>query len=154
MKKAILIALIGLPILILASGFGMAKFSSAPDLTSFFTTGQFPPLTGKPNSVSTLEAGEYEQMSAIAYDGNTAVAKEKLLDILTTMERMTLEKDTETAVHATFRSPTFQFVDDVLFYFDEDAKEIHFYAAARSGQSDMGVNQSGMKKISEEMAKE
>lgn len=50
-------------------------------------------------------------------------------------------------MHIEFYSPTVGFIDDVEFYFDDEAQLIHFRAAARQGRDDMGANQRRMEEI-------
>jgi uncharacterized protein (DUF1499 family) len=39
------------------------------------------------------------------------------------------------------------FVDDVEFYLDDAAKQIHFRSSSRLGRSDLGVNRQRMEEI-------
>jgi uncharacterized protein (DUF1499 family) len=71
-------------------------------------------------------------------------AKFKILDIVKSLKRTIIIKETENYIHAEFRTRTFKFVDDVEFYFDETEKIIHFRSASRVGWSDMGVNRKRM----------
>ena len=50
-------------------------------------------------------------------------------------------------IHAEFRSPAWRFVDDVEFYFDEEAGLIQFRSASRLGYGDGGVNRRRMEAI-------
>jgi uncharacterized protein (DUF1499 family) len=65
------------------------------------------------------------------------------------MERATVLESRPDYIHAVFRSRVFGFPDDVEFLLDEESKQIHFRAAARLGQSDLGVNRARMQSISD-----
>jgi uncharacterized protein (DUF1499 family) len=101
-------------------------------------------------------------MAAIPYEGETAtstssvqaVAQEKLLAVIQAMPDSTLVTNEPGYIHAEFRSPTMKFVDDVEFYFDEEAGLIQFRSASRLGYGDMGANQNRMEEIQAAYAEE
>ena len=43
-------------------------------------------------------------------------------------------------IHAVFTSRLFRFKDDVEFYIDAAAEQVHFRSGSRVGYSDMGAN--------------
>ncbi len=106
-----------------------------------------PAFAAKPNNVSTYEAGAYPQEAPLTYSGDQAAAKQRLIALVSGMPRAELISDSGDYVHFTFRSRIFRFVDDVEFLFDDAQKQIQFRAAARTGHSDMNVNQKRMAEI-------
>lgn len=100
-----------------------------------------------PNCVSSYETDAEHGMEAMVYEGETAVSQAKLLAIIQAMPNSTLITNEPGYIHAEFRSPTMKFVDDVEFYFDEEAGLIQFRSAARLGYGDGGVNRRRMEAI-------
>ncbi len=110
--------------------------------------GRLAPCPDTPNCVSTQSGDPEKRMDPLVYRGSTEEARRRLLDIVSDLPRSSLIEQQPDYLHFLFRSPTFGFPDDVEFYFDESAGLIHFRAAARMGQSDMGANRSRMEMIS------
>ena len=63
------------------------------------------------------------------------------------MPRSTVVTNEPGYTHAEFRSAAWGFVDDVEFYFDEEAGLIQFRSAARLGYGDGGVNRKRMEAV-------
>ncbi|MFO7540071.1 MAG: DUF1499 domain-containing protein [Chloroflexota bacterium] len=113
--------------------------------------GRLAPCPDSPNCVSTQAEHSLHRIDPIPYEGETAVVHQDLLRILHEMPRSTIRYTDPTYIHAEFRSPTWGFVDDVEFYFDEANQLIHFRSAARLGEGDMGINRARMEEIREFM---
>lgn len=111
--------------------------------------GRLAPCPSTPNCVSTFEpeTDRLHQIPAIALEGDTAVAQQKLLQIINNMPRSTVITAEPTYIHAEFRSPTWAFIDDVEFYLDSATNTIHFRSAARLGREDMKANRKRMEEI-------
>jgi uncharacterized protein (DUF1499 family) len=109
--------------------------------------GRLAPCPESPNCVSSYETDEEHGMDAMVLEGETAVAQAKLLTIIEAMPNSTLITNEPGYIHAEFRSPTMNFVDDVEFYFDEEAGLIQFRSAARLGYEDMNANRNRMEAI-------
>ncbi|MCU0493430.1 MAG: DUF1499 domain-containing protein [Chloroflexaceae bacterium] len=114
--------------------------------------GRLADCPGTPNCVATQASDQRFALPPLPYSGDTAAARASLLEVLGNQPRMTLLSEEPTYVHVLFRSPTMGYPDDVEFFFDEANRLIHFRAAARMGQSDMGVNRARMEQISSELA--
>ena len=106
-----------------------------------------PAYAAKPNNVSSYEAGAYPKMDPLQYEGDQLEAKARLISVVNAMPRTTLVTNDGDYLHFTFRSFLFRFVDDVEFLFDDENKQIHFRSAARTGYSDMNVNQNRMEAV-------
>ncbi len=90
-------------------------------------------------------------MPPIELHGALDQAREKIVRVITAMERSKIVTAEGAYVHAEFRSKLFGFVDDVEFQIDESAGLIHFRSASRLGHSDLGVNRKRMERISREL---
>jgi len=111
--------------------------------------GKFYPCPNTPNCVSTQATDAKHKISPISYSGTLSEAKEKIINILSSLKRAKIITITENYIHTEVRTATFKFVDDVEFLFDDSVKVIQFRSRARSGYTDMGVNRKRMEKIRE-----
>lgn len=111
--------------------------------------GKLYPCPNTPNCVSTQATDAKHKISPISYSGTLSEAKEKIINILSSLKRAKIITNTENYIHTEVRTATFKFVDDVEFLFDDSVKVIQFRSRARSGYTDMGVNRKRMEKIRE-----
>ena len=109
------------------------------------------PCPDSPNCVSSQAnpKDETHYMPPMAFEGSTADAKAKLLQIINELPRTTVVEDRADYLHVEFRSLIFRFVDDVEFSIDGANHVVHFRSAARLGYSDLGVNRKRMQTIHE-----
>ena len=105
------------------------------------TDGQLQPCPNTPNCVNSQNADESHRIEPL----QASLAEVKQL--LTSMERVTIVKATESYLHAEFTSKIMRFVDDVEFYFDPDQQVLHVRSASRLGRSDIGVNRKRIEQI-------
>ena len=112
------------------------------------TGNRLTPCPTSPNCVSSI-AGEDKDhaIAPLTYSEPFAKARQRLLDTIRYMERTTIITENEHYIHAEFRSGLFRFVDDVEFYFDDQANIIHVRSASRVGHSDFGVNRRRVEEI-------
>jgi apolipoprotein D and lipocalin family protein len=105
------------------------------------------PCPGTPNCVSSLAGDKKHFIEPISYEGENAVAQDKLLGVLNSFKRVRMVEIEEDYIHAEFVSLFFRFVDDVEFYFDNAKKLIQVRSASRTGYSDLGVNRRRIEEI-------
>ncbi len=109
--------------------------------------GKLAPCPKSPNCVSTQVHDKKHKIEPLRYNLTLNEAKLKIVEIVESLKRSRIIKETEDYIHAEFRTRTFKFVDDVEFFFDDTEKIIHFRSASRVGWSDMGVNRKRMENI-------
>jgi uncharacterized protein (DUF1499 family) len=109
--------------------------------------GKFSPCPGSPNCVSTQSQDDKHGIDPIRYTGTKEQAKQRLVQVISTMKRSKIITDKGDYIHAEFTSLIFRFVDDVEFSFDDVNKLIHFRSASRLGYSDLGANRKRMEAI-------
>ncbi len=109
--------------------------------------GKFAPCPGSPNCVSTQAQDDKHRIDPIRYTGTMEQAKQRLIQVISSMRRAKVITDTGDYIHAEFTSRLFRFVDDVEFSFDDTNKLINFRSASRKGYSDLGVNRKRMEEI-------
>ncbi len=104
-----------------------------------------------PNCVSTLVSDRdfVHHMDPISYEGPREAAVERLLAILSDMDRVEIVEQQPGMIRTTFTTKRMEYVDDVVFLFDDVEKLIHFRSASRLGFWDLGVNRRRMKTITE-----
>lgn len=104
-----------------------------------------------PNCVSTQATSELHSLAPLPYTIETDRVRSAALEVLQGQPRMTLLREEPTYLHALFRSPTMGFPDDFEIFIDEQARLIHFRAAARMGRGDMGVNRNRAEQVRREL---
>jgi len=109
--------------------------------------GKFYPCPKTPNCVSTQSSDEIHKIKPIAYANSKEEVMQKIIKIVQSMKRTSIDTKKDNYIHATFKSRIFRFVDDVEFYFDDKEKLIHFKSASRVGKNDLGVNRKRMEEI-------
>ncbi|MFN8494788.1 MAG: DUF1499 domain-containing protein [Caldilineaceae bacterium] len=114
--------------------------------------GKLAPCPDTPNCVSTQATQDSQKMAALSYTGPLADAKAHLLKVVQAMPRVELLTEQDNYLAFVFRSRLIGYPDDVEFYFDDAAKQIHFRSASRLGKGDMGVNRARMEAISKAFA--
>ena len=111
---------------------------------------KFSPCPDSPNCVSSQSTDKKRFIKPLHYTGNTAVARQILIDLLENTKRVNLAKVDMDYIHAEFRSLIFRFVDDVKFFFPSDKNIIHVKSASRSGYYDFGVNRRRVERMRSE----
>jgi uncharacterized protein (DUF1499 family) len=109
--------------------------------------GKLTPCPGTPNCVSSQSDDQRHYLPPIPYHTSQAEAQSRLLELIRAMPRTNITAEEPGYVHVVFRSRVFRFPDDVEFYFDDEARVIHFRSAARLGTYDLGVNRKRMQRI-------
>lgn len=100
-----------------------------------------------PNCVVSQGADEDHAIAPIPYSTNRATARQNLIDILGVVPRTQIVEQRDDYVLAESESRLMGFVDDSEFYFPADEKVIQMRAAARLGESDLGVNRRRLEQI-------
>lgn len=111
------------------------------------TDGQLASCPSSPNCVVSQGGDDEHSISPIAYAGDRNAAKENLTSILGVVPRTKIVEEQDNYILAESESRLMGFVDDTEFYFPEDQPVIHMRAAARLGESDLGVNRRRVEQI-------
>jgi uncharacterized protein (DUF1499 family) len=106
-----------------------------------------------PNCVSSQSTDEAHLIEPLHYSGRPADARQKLIDILESINRVRFAKVERDYIHAEFRSSVFRFVDDVKFWFPPDKPIIHVKSASRKGYYDFGANRRRVERLREALKK-
>jgi len=122
--------------------------SVKPTDTPINPNGNLKPCPGSPNCVSTQAQNSRHQMPPLPYLKTKDQSKERLIEILKSMQRSKVIKISDSYIHAQFKSRLFGFVDNVEFQFDDAARTVHFRSASRAGYYDFGINRRRMNEIS------
>ncbi len=100
-----------------------------------------------PNCVVSQGADEEHAIAPIAYVGDRATARANLIAILGVVPRTEIVSQSDDYILAKSESRLMGFVDDTEFYFPQNEKVIQMRAAARMGESDLGVNRRRLEQI-------
>jgi len=111
------------------------------------TDGKLAACPSTPNCVVSQGADEEHAIAPITYTGERATAKAQLVDILSVVPRTKIVEETDSYILAESESRLMGFVDDTEFYLPENENVIQVRAAARMGESDLGVNRRRIEQI-------
>lgn len=110
------------------------------------------PCPNSPNCVSSQSENKEHSIAPLKFIGDASVTRQGLLKVIKSLPRTHLISETEQYLHFTFTSLVFRFVDDVEFFIDEHAAQIHVRSASRVGYSDLGVNRKRVEHIRQLLA--
>lgn len=138
-------------------GHGVSDIAVLPGLKGVFA-GQQPDDIGvidghlagcpaSPNCVVSQGADEEHAIAPIPYTGDRATARASLIAILGVVPRTEIVSQSDSYILAKSESRLMGFVDDTEFYLPEDENVIQMRAAARMGESDLGVNRRRLEQI-------
>ena len=114
------------------------------------------PCPSSPNCVLSQASDANHKIKPIYYATSLETAKERLNQVILSMDGTRIITQYEVYWHAEFTTRWLRFIDDVEFYFPESEALIHLRSASRSGYWDLGVNRKRTKEIRsrfEELAK-
>ena len=111
------------------------------------TVNPLPECPDSPNCFRSSSMAKKAIKQPISIEGSAKAAEQQLIKVLESFQGARREKDSQLFLHYTFKTKLGKFIDDVLFYFDEENGLIHFRSASRVGWSDMGANRRRIKKI-------
>ncbi|MEM8505407.1 MAG: DUF1499 domain-containing protein [Cyanobacteria bacterium P01_D01_bin.1] len=111
------------------------------------TDGKLADCPTTPNCVVSQGADEGHVIAPLTYTGDRATAKAQLVDVLSVVPRTKIVEETDSYILAESESRLMGFVDDTEFYFPEDESVVQVRAAARMGESDLGVNRRRIEQI-------
>ena len=100
-----------------------------------------------PNCVVSQNGDEEHTVAPIAYTSDRATARQNLIDILGVVPRTEIVERSDSYILAKSESRLMGFVDDTEFYLPEGENIIHARAAARLGESDLGVNRRRIEQV-------
>ena len=105
------------------------------------------PCPGTPNCVSSLDSDPRRRMVPWPLTANPAQAAAALKRAMLSLGRTALVLEQGPVLRFTCRSRILGFVDDVVFFLDQEQRLIHFRSASRVGYSDLGVNRRRMNRV-------
>ena len=127
-------------------GIGGAFAGSKPENIGV-TDGKLASCPASPNCVVSQGGDEEHAIAPIVYVGDRAAARKNLISILGVVPRTKIVEERDSYILAESESRLMGFVDDTEFYLPEGEQVIHARAAARLGESDLGVNRRRIEQI-------
>lgn len=109
--------------------------------------GKLSPCPSTPNCVVSQDAEPDHAIQPIAYTRSREQARDLLTKVLGVVPRTEIVTRQEDYIRVKSASRIMGFVDDTEFYLPEDEPLIHVRAAARLGESDLGVNRRRLEQI-------
>ncbi|MFH7243495.1 MAG: DUF1499 domain-containing protein [Spirulina sp.] len=109
--------------------------------------GQLAPCPATPNCVVSQGADPDHAIAPIAYTRSREDARDLLTKVLGVVPRTEIVAQQEDYIRVQSISRLIGFVDDTEFYFPKNEPVIQVRAAARLGESDLGVNRRRLEQI-------
>ncbi|HWL74452.1 MAG TPA: DUF1499 domain-containing protein [Burkholderiaceae bacterium] len=143
-----------LPLLVLAAGqFGLLK--GRPPTEPGLREGKLKPPSRTQNSVSSQAAlwpegeyaVEYAKIEPIAFTQDSALAMNRLRDVLAGWPGARIVENNPDYLSVQFETRWLRFVDDAEFLLDPTARVIHVRSASRLGRKDFGANRQRVEAI-------
>jgi uncharacterized protein (DUF1499 family) len=124
-------------------------FAGSPPTNIGVNNGRLAACPATPNCVSSqAPTGDSQhQIAPLAFSSDAPTTMVLLKQIIQSMPRTKIIKETNDYLYVEFASNLMRFVDDVEFYLDNDTKTIQVRSASRLGESDLGVNRQRIEKI-------
>jgi uncharacterized protein (DUF1499 family) len=134
---------VGLAVLVLS-------LTVAPPAGLGVQDGRLSECPGSPNCVSTQTDDSSHWIEPLTFECDASQVIAQLAEIIEAMPRSTIVSQTDSYLHAVFRSRLLRFPDDVEFLVEVESRRVHFRSASRIGHSDLGVNRDRMERIRRE----
>ena len=148
------IVFIILPLLLLAAGqFGLLRGRAPAE--AGLREGKLKPPSRTQNSVSSQAASwpegeyavEYATIEPFAFTQDSALAMNRLRDVLAGWPGARIVENNPEYVSVQFETRWLRFVDDAEFLLDPAARVIHVRSASRVGRKDFGANRARIEAI-------
>jgi uncharacterized protein (DUF1499 family) len=111
------------------------------------SNGKLAACPNSPNCVSSQSLDALHKIEPLTYNSTPAQAMAKLKQVIQSLPKTQIITEREDYLYAEFTSALMGYVDDVEFYLDRNANNIHVRSASRLGQSDLGVNRKRVETI-------
>lgn len=147
MKVFMIIVVTLLVLVAIAFGFIYWQNSQAPVLGH--SSGQFTPLSGNPNGVSTQSTVAATLVEPWAFKDDRQTTMQAIKDAVASYGSAEVVREEENYLRVLFVTPGMRFRDDAEFYLDTEAREVHFRSASRAGKSDLGLNRQRYEQLTE-----
>ena len=115
--------------------------------TTGYRDGQLASCPARPNCVCSQSTAVRHAIDPLVVPGDMVNPMGHLLEIVQQLPRVRLLSQEEHYLHLEVRTSWFRFVDDVEFYWDQEASCIHVRSASRIGYSDLGTNRRRIERI-------
>ncbi|NNM34380.1 MAG: DUF1499 domain-containing protein [Gemmatimonadetes bacterium] len=96
--------------------------------------GELAPCPGTPNCVRTEDGGH------LVLRDNTEATWGRLVELVSSMPRTRIARETDRYIRAEARTAVFRFIDDLELLWLQDSGQVQVRSASRLGAGDLGVN--------------
>ncbi len=151
MKILIIIALVLVTLIAIAFGFIYWQNSQVPELGH--QGGQLTPLSDNPNGVSTQTDNAGKAVAPWPFKSDRAASMQAIKNAVAAHGGAEIVREEEDYLRVVFVTPKMRFRDDVEFYLDQTARQVHFRSESRAGKSDMGLNRQRYEQLTTEYAR-
>ena len=127
-------------LMLIAVAFSAIYFqnSRAPELG--VVSGKLMELGSRPNSVASQTADEQKRVLPLAMKESAEATHKAIKAAIKQYGGAEIITETSDYIYAVFTTPLMKYHDDVEFYIDSIAQQVHFRSSSRAGYSDRGLN--------------
>jgi len=136
-------------VVFIAANFGRIYYQNTQVPELGVVSGQFKPVSQKPNNVSTQAKDPVKQVDTLAGKDTPEATMAALKKTVQQYGGAAVQTETEDYLYVIFTTNLMKYHDDAEFWLDIEANEVHFRSASRAGHSDMGLNKQRYKKLAE-----
>lgn len=141
--------ILSLIVLFIAANFGRIYYQNNQVPTLGVTDGKFAPISKKPNNVSSQTDSSEKVVAPLPFKDSTEATMTAIKQAVTTYGGATIKTETQDYLYLVFTTSLMKYNDDVEFWLDTNAKQVHFRSSSRAGYSDMGLNRQRYDAIAE-----
>lgn len=134
---------------LIAAGFGYIYWQNSQTPALGHTAGQFEPLSGNPNGVSTQTDDAEAVVDPWPFKEDRAATMQAIKNAVAAYDGVEIVEENEDYLRVLFTTRKMRFRDDAEFYLDSDARQVHFRSQSRAGKSDLGLNRQRHEKLTE-----
>lgn len=147
MKIVLIVLLVLLALVVLNVLSIIVQNNRAPELGH--DNGKLKPLSKKPNAVSTQADDEERRVRPWPFKADAAATRTAILEAVKSYGGADVISEQDDYIYVVFTTAKMHFHDDVEFYLDSEAEQVHFRSASRAGYSDMGLNRQRYEQLTE-----
>jgi uncharacterized protein (DUF1499 family) len=133
----------------IAANFGRIYYQNVQVPNLGVANGKLTPVSKKPNNVSSQATDSDKLVAPLPFKATTEATMAAIKKAVEGYGGATVKSEAEDYLYVVFTTSLMKYNDDVEFWLDSDAQQVHFRSASRAGYSDMGLNRTRYEAIAE-----
>jgi uncharacterized protein (DUF1499 family) len=133
----------------IAANFGRIYWQNGQVPSLGVKNGQLAPISKKPNNVSSQTDVVEKKVDTWAFKDSPEATITAIKAAVAQYGGGEVKEEGDDYLYVIFTTSLMKYRDDVEFWLDTDAQQVHFRSASRAGYSDMGLNRKRYEELSE-----